>query len=338
MKQIWITKVGGPEVLQPQEAPDPQARSGEVRIRVKAAGINFADLLARQGLYPDAPKIPAVVGYEVAGLVDQVGAGAVFKIGDRVGAITRFGGYSEAVTVPQEFVFPIPSVLSFEEAAAIPVNYLTAWLMLLHQGNLQAGDKVLVHAVAGGVGQAALQICRWRQATVFGTASASKHARLKELGVEHCIDYHRQDFESEVRRLTGGSGVQIVLDAVGGESYRKSYRCLSALGKLMMFGISSFSPSDSRSLLSVAKGFLQMPSFKPIPLMNQNRGVMGFNLGHLWDRKELLNQSLGEILRQVEAGVFKPRVDRSFPLEQASQAHAYIHAHQNFGKVVLTAN
>lgn len=338
MKQVWITKVGGPEVLQLKEAPDPQVKAGTVRIRVKAAGINFADLLARQGLYPDAPKLPAVVGYEVAGLVDQIGEGADFKVGDRVGAITRFGGYSDVAIVPQEFVFPIPASLSFEEAAAIPVNYLTAWLMLLHQGNLQPGDKVLVHAAAGGVGQAALQICRWRGAAVFGTASAGKHARLKELGVEHCIDYHHQDFEAEVKRLTEGRGVQIVLDAVGGESYRKSYRCLSALGKLMMFGVSSFSPSDSRSLLSVAKGFLQMPSFKPIPLMNQNRGVMGFNLGHLWDRKDLLNQSLRDILQKVEAGVFKPMVDRSFPLEKASEAHAYIHAHQNFGKVVLTAN
>jgi NADPH:quinone reductase-like Zn-dependent oxidoreductase len=292
--------------------------------------------LARQGLYPDSPKPPVVVGYEVAGIVDGVGEGARFKLGDRVGAITHFGGYSDVVTVPQDFVFPIPKKLSFEEAAAIPVNYLTAWLMLMHQGHLRKGDKVLIHAAAGGVGQAALQICRMQEAETFGTASGSKHGRLKELGMDHCIDYHEQDFETEVKRMTGGKGLEIVLDAVGGESYKKSYNSLASLGKLMMFGISSFSPSDSRSLLSVAKGFLKMPSFKPIPLMNENRGVMGFNLGHLWDRKELLRTTLAEILQKIDAGVLKPQVDRTFPLEKVGLAHAYLHDHKNFGKVVLT--
>jgi NADPH:quinone reductase-like Zn-dependent oxidoreductase len=271
----------------------------------------------------------------VAGVVDQPGGG--FKAGDRVGAITRFGGYSDTVVVPEDFVFPLPAALSFEEGAAIPVNYLTAWLMLVSQGNVKAGDKVLIHAAAGGVGQAALQICKWRGAEVFGTASAGKHARLKELGVDHCIDYHGQDFESEVKRLTSGRGVEIVLDAVGGDSYRKSYNCLAPLGKLMMFGVSSFSPAESRSLVAVAKGFLKMPSFKPIPLMNENRGVMGFNLGHLWDRRDMLRKAIGDILKNVESGVFKPLIDRSFPLERAGEAHAYLHAHKNFGKVVLSA-
>lgn len=338
MRQVWITKTGGPEVLQVKEAADPIAKSGEIRIRVKAAGINFADLLARQGLYPDAPKLPAVVGYEVAGIVDQVGSGVTeFQEGDRVGAITRFGGYSDTVVSSAGLAFVLPAGLSFESAAAIPVNYLTAWLMLIHQGNLQKGDKVLVHAVAGGVGQAALQICRWKEATVFGTASAGKHGRLKELGVAHCIDYHNQDFELEIKNLTGGKGVEIVLDAVGGESYRKSYRCLSALGKLMMFGISSFSTGETRSVLSAVKGLLAMPTFKPIALMNTNRGVMGFNLGHLWDRGELLSASIKEILHRVVAGDFQPVVDKTFPLEKAGEAHAFLHAHKNFGKVLLTA-
>jgi len=324
-------------VLELREAPDPEAKTGELRIRVKAAGINFADLLARQGLYPDAPKLPTVVGYEVAGVVDQVGPGVTeFKAGDRVGAITHFGGYSDTVVVSSGFVFPLSPNLSFEQAAAIPVNYLTAWLMLVNQGNVKKGDKVLIHAVAGGVGQAALQICKWKEAEVFGTASASKHRRLTDLGVDHCIDYHTQNFEVEVKRLTQGHGVEIVLDAVGGESYKKSFDCLASLGKLMMFGISSFSTSDSRSLISVAKGLLKMPAFKPIPLMNSNRGVMGFNLGHLWNRKELLRTSLAEILKLVEAGVFIPIVDKSFPLQKAAEAHAYMHAHKNFGKVVLT--
>jgi len=336
MRQVWIPKIGAPEVLEVREAPDPQAGPGEIRIRVRAAGINFADILARQGLYPDAPKLPTVVGYEVAGVVDQVGEGArSFREGDEVGSLSRFGGYSDVVVVNEAIAYPKPRRLSFEQTAAIPVNYLTAWLMLIHQGNLQPKQKVLIHAVAGGVGQAALQICRWRQAEVFGTASAGKHERLGQLGVQHCIDYHHQDFEAQIKKLTKGKGVDLVLDAVGGESFKKSFRSLAPLGKLMMFGISSFSTGKTRSLWSAFKGYLAMPTFKPIPLLNKNLGVFGFNLGHLWRETDLLRASLGEILKLMESGVLDPLVDRSFSFAEAARAHAYIQEHRNFGKVLL---
>src|SRR3954467_12024354 len=165
MRQVWIPRHGGPEVLEVREAADPQPAAGEVRIRVAASGVNFADVLARMGLYPDAPPLPAVMGYEVAGTVDRVGAGVTgVQEGDRVGSTTRFGGYSDLVCVPAEQAWRLPAKLSFEQAAAIPVNYLTAWIMLVWLGNVRAGDRVLVHAAAGGVGQAALQICRWKGA------------------------------------------------------------------------------------------------------------------------------------------------------------------------------
>lgn len=336
MRQVWIPKVGGPEVLELRESPDPEPAEGQVRIRVAAAGVNFADILARLGLYPDAPRLPAVVGYEVAGVVDRVGPGSDrFEEGARVVALTRFGGYSETVTVPAVQALPIPDALSFEMAAAIPVNYLTAWLMLVRLGAVRAGERVLVHAVAGGVGQAALQICRWRGAIVFGTASAAKHERLRELGVAHCIDYHTQDFEAEVRRLTGGEGVDIVLDAIGGESFRKSYRSLAPLGRLFLFGVSSFAPEKRRNLLAALTGLLRMPSFRPIPLMHHNRGVFGVNLGRLWGRAALLRRMLEEIVARVGDGTFKPVVDRTFSFERAAEAHAYIQEHRNFGKVLL---
>lgn len=336
MRQVWIPKIGGPEVLELREAPDPQAGPGQIRIRVGAAGVNFADILARQGLYPDAPKLPAVVGYEVAGTVDQLGAGVKnFQEGNRVGAVTRFGGYSDVVVVPEAMAFPLPGNFNFETGAAIPVNYLTAYLMLIHQGNLKENEKVLIHAVAGGVGQAATQLCRWKGAEIFGTASAGKHARLQESGVHHCIDYHTQDFEKEVKRLTGGRGVDIVLDAVGGESFKKSFRCLAPLGKLFMFGISSFSTGKKRSLLSAVKGYLAMPAFKVIPLFNKSLGVFGFNLGHLWREQELLTKAIMQILQLMVEGTLHPRIDRSFPFSQAAEAHAYIQDHKNFGKVLL---
>jgi NADPH:quinone reductase-like Zn-dependent oxidoreductase len=321
-------------VLEVREAKDPEPGAGEVRIRVHACGVNFADIMARMGLYPDAPPLPCVVGYEVGGVIDAVGSGVTtLAKGDRVIGMTRFGGYSDVVVVPVDQALQISDKVSLEAAASIPVNYLTAWLMLVKLGNVSAGDRVLVHAVAGGVGQAAVQICKWRGATVIGTASASKHARLKELGVEHVIDYRTEDFEAAVKQRVGS--VDIVLDAVGGESFGKSYRVLSPMGRLFMFGISSFAPGETRSLIAALGGFLRMPKFRPPGLMNDNKGVHGVNLGHLWDQAEALRAMLDAVRERVEAGDFDPVVDASFDFEHAADAHRYIQDRKNFGKVLL---
>jgi len=335
MRQVWIPRWGGPEVLEVREAPDPEPGPGQVRIRVAAAGVNFADVMARIGLYPDAPKPPTVIGYEVAGTIDAVGPGTKLPVGTRVLAMTRFGGYSDVVVVPEPTAVPLPDGLSFEKAAAIPVNYLTAWTMLVWLGNSHPGEKVLVHAAAGGVGQAALQICKVRGAEVIGTASKSKHARLKELGVAHCIDYTTEDFEVEVKRITDGRGVDIVLDAVGGESFGKSYRSLAPLGRLFVFGGSAFAPKGTRNLLSVARAFFAMPTFKPMTMMSQNRGVHGVNLGHLWGETQKIRDILDDVMALVREGKLDPVVDKTFPFTQAGEAHRYLQERKNFGKVVL---
>lgn len=336
MKQVWIPKIGGPEVLEVREAPDPEPQPGQIRVRVNASGINFADILARMGLYPDSPKLPAVVGYEVAGVVDGVGEGAGdFRDGDRVLCMTRFGGYSDVVCVQQGAARRTPENLDDAGAASIPVNFLTAWLMLVRLGNIRRGERVLVHACAGGVGLAALQICRHFGAEVIGTASPSKHDRLREMGVAKCIDYHTQDFEEEVRRFTDGGGVDIALDAVGGESLAKSYRSLASLGRLFVFGASSLAPGSKRSWVSALIGLARMPTFKPLRLMSQNKGVLGVNLGHLWNRGEEMTAMLGEIADLFADGTFEPVVDKAFPFAEAAAAHQYIQDHKNFGKVVL---
>ncbi|HVR61474.1 MAG TPA: medium chain dehydrogenase/reductase family protein [Polyangia bacterium] len=336
MRQVWITRKGAPGVLAVRETADPTPAEGQVRVRVAAAGVNFADILARMGLYPDAPPLPCVVGYEIAGTVDAVGAGVTTcKTGDRVMALTRFGGYSDVVVVPAGQAIPIPAALAMEKAAAIPVNYLTAWIMLVRLGNLRAGERILIHAAAGGVGQACLQLARWRGAEIFGTAGAAKHDRLRQLGVSHCIDYHTQDFEAEIRRITGGRGVDLVTDAIGGKSFRKSYRSLAPMGRLFVFGVSSLAPKTRFSLLAAVRGLLAMPAFRPIPLMNDNRGVFGVNMGHLWDHAATLRAILDELLALVERGVLDPLVDKTFPFEHAADAHAYLQAHRNFGKVLL---
>ena len=218
----------------------------------------------------------------------------------------------------------------------LPVNYLTAWLMLVWLGRVREGDRVLVHAVAGGVGQAALQICRHFGAEVIGTASAAKHERLRELGVAHPIDYRSEDFEAAVKRVTDGRGVDIALDAVGGESFSKSYRSLAPLGRLYVFGASVMASGKRRSILNVLRHMLRMPKWRPLGLMDDNRGVHGVNVGHLWEEIAKLRRMLDEIVELTGQGKLQPVVDRTFPFDAASEAHAYIQERRNFGKVLLT--
>jgi NADPH:quinone reductase-like Zn-dependent oxidoreductase len=225
MKQIVITGHGGPEKLKIQEASGPTPSEGALRIRVKASGINFADILARQGLYPDAPKIPSVVGYEISGTVDAVGQGVDPSwVGKDVFALTRFGGYSDVVVVPLGQVFERPASLSHEQCAAIPVNYLTAWQLLVVMGSLSKDEAVLVHNAGGGVGLAAIDIARHIGARIFGTASSGKHAFLKERGLHEAIDYRTQDWSVELDKLTEGRGVELITDPLGGKHWKKSWR------------------------------------------------------------------------------------------------------------------
>ncbi len=336
MKQVEIPRYGGPEVLEVVERPDPEPGPGELRIAVRATGINFADILARMGLYRDAPKPPMVMGYEVSGVVDAAGSDAPAElVGQRVVAMTRFGGHADCVVVPAESAVRLPDAMGFEEAAAMPVVYLTAYHMLYHLGNLHPGERVLIHSAGGAVGLAAIQLCKRRGAEMFGTASAGKHERLRELGVSHCIDYRAEDFEQVVAERTDGKGVHIVLDAVGGASFKKSYRSLAKGGRLFCFGISSFAGAGKRSFWRTAGSVMAMPLFSPIRFMLDNKGVFGVNLGDLWDEQELVLGELNALLELYAAGDIRPAVDRAFPLEQAADAHRYIQERKNFGKVVL---
>jgi NADPH:quinone reductase-like Zn-dependent oxidoreductase len=341
MKAVVLTGHGGPEVLQVQERPDPPVGPGEVRIAVKAAGINFADTMARVGLYPDAPKPPCVLGYEVAGEVESVGEGVdSVKEGDRVVAGVRFGGQAEMVSVPAEQVLPLPDRLSFEQGAAVPVNYATAYTALVLMAGVKEGERALIHAAAGGVGTAAVQIARHHGAEVFGTASASKHDRLRELGVAHAIDYRSQDFELEVRRLTDGQGVDVVIDATGPTNFRKDYRLLRQGGRLVMYGLAEASAGtgrDMRKLIgSLARmPFATLPWWKSLQLMNENKGVFGLNMLHWWDREGDVNRITGPLLDELEAGELEPVVAESFPFERAGDAHRLIADRGNIGKVVL---
>lgn len=341
MKALVQTGTGGPEVLQVQERPDPPVRAGEVRIAVKAAGVNFADTMARVGLYPDAPKPPCVMGYEVAGEVESVGDGVSdFKVGDRVMAGTRFGGQAELVSVPADQALPLPERLSFEQAAAFPVNYGTAYAALVLVGGVREGCRVLIHAAAGGVGIAATQIARNAGAEIYGTASAAKHDAIRAQGVAHPIDYRGLDFEAETMRLTNGEGVDLILDALGPTSFRKDYRLLRPGGRLVMYGLSEGTSGGNRDLPAMLKSLAKMPWatipwWKSLALMNENKGVFGLNMLKWWEREGNLDRVTQPLLADLEAGRLDPVVAESFSFERAGDAHRFIGERRNVGKVVL---
>jgi len=338
VKAIWIPKHGKPDVLELRNSPDPIPRRGEVRIRVRASGINFADIMARQGLYQDAPPPPLVVGYEVSGVIDAVGEGVTERNeGQRVIALTRFGGYADAVCVEATQTFSMPQQMSFEDAAAIPVTYLTAYHMLFNVFRLRAGDHILIHQAAGGVGTAASQLCRSVEGvTTFGTASKAKHDYVRQNGCNYAIDYHSVDYAVEIRKLTHGRGVDCVLDALGGVDWRKGFSLLTPGGLLIPFGWANMAKSGKRRLTQVVGQLTRLPWWTPIRLMQENKGVAGVNMGHLWDERELLVDAFAALFQLYEQGAINPHVDRCFAFEQAAQAHAFIEAGQNVGKVLLT--
>src|SRR5258706_1177650 len=336
MRAIVTTRNGDVDVMKVETRPDPTPGKGEVVIRVKAGGLNFADIMARQGLYPDGPKKPCVMGYEVSGMVEAVGEGVDQSwLGNPVIAMTRFGGQAELVSVPLKQIFEKPEQLTFEQGAAIPVNYLTAWALLVTMGGLQKDEAVLIHNAGGGVGLAALDIAKHIGAKTYGTASVGKHEFLKTRGLDHAIDYRGHDWLPELMKLTGNRGVELVIDPLGGSSWKKSYRALRTTGRMGVFGMSTASASGIRGKLRALKAVMQTPRFNPLGLMSRNKGVFGLNLGHLWGEGDKVASWMSEIMRGIDDAWIRPHVDRAFPFDQIAEAHRYLAGRQNVGKVVL---
>ena len=339
MRALVITEYGGPEVLKIEERPDPQPGPGEVRVKVKAAGINFADLLARMGLYDDAPKAPCVVGYEFAGEIDAVGEGVTdYTPGQRVLGGSRFGAYAELVVTGATEIVPLPEDWSYEEGAAFVVHYVTAYAGLVRYGSLREGEDVLLHAAAGGVGIASTQVARLIGAgTIYGTASASKHDVIRSIGVDHPIDYANKDFRKEVRRISGEKApLDLVMDAIGGSSFRKSWSLLGAGGRLVCFGASSVMSGEKRNIGAIARMAATTPIFHPVPMMQSSRAVIGLNMLRLWDAKGSFDEYLTPLRDWIDQGKLRPVVAEAFPLERGGDAHRFLGERKNVGKVVLT--
>jgi NADPH:quinone reductase-like Zn-dependent oxidoreductase len=336
VRALVLKKQGPPDqALELQDWPEPEPGPGQVLVEVRAAGINFADVLARMGLYPDAPKTPCVMGYEVAGTVAAVGPEVDgFPVGDRVVAATHFGGFAERAVADVPNVLRLPDGWTFEQGAALPVNYGTAYAALVLMANVRRGETVLVHMAAGGVGIAALQILKTLGAEAIGTASAPKHDAIRAQGAAHTIDYRNQDVAEEVKRITEGRGADVVLDALG--EFRQSYKLLRAGGRLVMYGASNIAGGERRNLLRAAREVARMPRFNPLRLMSHSKAAIGLNLLTLWDDRgslEVVTAPLGEMLEQ---GKINPVVAESFPFDRAADAHRFIQERKNIGKVVLT--
>lgn len=304
MKAVLLHSTGGPEQLEYADVPEPAAGDGEVLVRVRAAGINFADLLVRQGRYPQAPPLPTVLGSEVAGEVQ----------GRRVMALPRSGGggYAETVAVDERWLVPLPDGASFEEGAAFLMTFLTAWLPLTRQARVEPGATVLVHAAAGGVGSAAVQLARHLGARVVATASSDeKREFARELGAEETYDY--ESFTEHVR-------ADVVVDPVGGEVLVASLRTLKPLGTLLAIGYAGGVWAE----------------LDPALLVGRNIGVQGFYLGRLMShRPEVVQEAIGEVVRLWEEGAVRPIVGAVYPLADAAEAHRLIEERRHRGKVVL---
>ena len=342
MRGMVVRRYGPPEVFESRDLPDPQPKAGEVLIRVRAVGINFADLLQRMGIYPGTPKPPFVPGLEIAGVVEKIAdagksaEGQPLKTGDAVAALTHFNAYAEWVVVPRAQIYRLPAGMPFDDAAAIPVNYLTAYHSMFAMGNLQSGDRILIHGAAGGVGIAAVHLAKARGLVIFGTAGPAKQEYLRKIGVEHAIDYTKNNFVDVVHKFAP-DGIEMAMDAIGGKSFADSERCLGPTGRLVVYGFSAAAgPDGKRSWFRSLRALMQTPRFHPLKLMSLNHAIIGVSLGGMQARNAALRGELDELFRMYTAGKIKPVIGKSFPLAEAAAAHRFIHERKNIGKVVLT--
>jgi synaptic vesicle membrane protein VAT-1 len=339
MQAVFITKAGGPKVVQIREVSQPAPGDGQALVKVEAAGFNYAEVVARSGFYPDAPKFPFIPGYEFAGIVSETENAANIKPGDRVMGVCMFGAQAQYVTVSEDQLLVIPDKMSFEEASAIPVNYITAYFALFKMANLKDNEKVLIHACAGGVGVAATQLALIKKAELFGTTSSDEKAAFaKKQGIAHAINYKRNDFATEITRLTNGEGVNIVLDSVGGQTFRKSLNLLTPGGRIICYGVADMLSGGRKNLLGILWKFLTTPKVKVLDLIQNNRCIFGLSLNRFIDESQFIIPVLAELINLYTQGIIKPIISKVFKLNECAEAHALLESGKSTGKLILNMN
>ncbi|XP_016342471.1 synaptic vesicle membrane protein VAT-1 homolog isoform X2 [Sinocyclocheilus anshuiensis] len=337
-RALVLTGYGGYDKVKLQvKKGKPALKSGEVMVRVKMCVLNFADLMARQGLYDRLPSPPVTPGMECSGIIEAVAEDVTDrKVGDKVLVLNRSGMWQDVVVVATTHTFLMPEGMSFEEAAALSVNYITAYLMLFDFGHLRPNQSVLIHMAAGGVGIAATQLCKTvNDVTVFGTASASKHEVISQGGVTHPIDYRTRDYVEEIRKISP-KGLDIVLDPLGGSDTHKGYNLLKPMGKLISYGAANMLAGQKKNLFAVAKTWYQQFSVHTLSLIQGNRSVCGFHMGYLDSETELIAQAMAAVMDLYRQGKIKPRIDSTYHLEQVGDAMRRMQERSNIGKIILT--
>ncbi|XP_056404009.1 synaptic vesicle membrane protein VAT-1 homolog [Hyla sarda] len=336
-KSLVLSAHGGYDKVKLQtKKGQPKPKAGELLVRVRACGLNFSDLLARQGVCDRLPSMPVSLGMECAGIVEELGEDVTDRqVGDKVMVFCRYGLWQELVTVPASRTFIMPEGMSFEEGAAFLVNYITAYMIIFHFGNLRPKQSILIHMAAGGVGNAAIQLCKTvKDVTIFGTASASKHEALKESGVTHLIDYRTSDYVDEVRKISP-KGVDIVLDPLGGSDTCKGYNLLKPMGRLVIYGAANLLTGQKKNIMALAKSWWNQFSINAMQLIGANKAVCGYLLGRLDEETELLGEVVATLLDLYKQGQIKPKIDSVYPFEQVGDAMRQMQEKKNIGKVIL---
>ena len=337
MKAAVLIRTGDPDkAFEIREVPNPKINAGEVLVKVEGFGLNFADVMARMGLYADAPPIPSILGYDVVGHVTEVAPDITHvKVGDRVTAMTRFGGYAEYVAAIGMGVAKIADNVPVGEATALTTQYCTAYFAAADVVNLFEGDRVLIHSAAGGVGTALLQYAKHKGCEIFATVGSDTKAKLvKDAGAHHAINYSTQDFEQEVKRITDGKGVDVIFDAVGGSYMKTGFRSLAPGGRIVCYGAADISDRNIFGKISTLLGF---GIYHPMQFMNTSKALIGVNMLRIADNNPArLKRSLDNVVRLHDEGVFKPLIGRVFPVSQLGEAHAFLGGRGSTGKVTVT--
>lgn len=339
--KVVIHRAGSYDRLTLETGPTPTPGPREVRIEVKAAGVNYADVIVRMGLYASAKELvgwPITPGFEVAGVVSAVGAEVDdLEVGTRVFAVSLFGGYASDLVVPRHQVFAIPDSMSFVEAASVPVVALTAWFALFELAHPRPGAKVLIHSAAGGVGLSLVQMAKIAGCEVVGVVGGShKVETAKAHGCDHVIDKSTQDLWAEAERLAP-EGYDVVLDANGVATLKDSYAHTRRAGKLVVYGFSTMMPKTGGrpSYLKLAVDYLRTPRFNPLDMTNESRSVLAFNLSYLFDRRDILEDSMRDIATWLAEGKLRPAPATEYPLGEIAAAHRDIESGRTVGKLVL---
>jgi len=339
MKAFTLTKYGNPSVLKITEISEPNPNAGEIRIKIKKIGMNYAEILSRKGMYGWAPKLPYILGMEAFGEIDALGENVSSReIGEHVIVGTQFGSYAEKIIIKERQALPAIESFSPEENAAFSVNYLTAWVSLFEMARLRSTDSVLIHAAAGGVGTAAVQLAKHFGCIVYGTAGNDEKIKLlSDLNIDGAINYRTQDFEKEIKKMTNGKGVDVILEVVGGEVYKKSLRLLSPLGRIIVVGFASMN-LQKWNPLSWLRTWRDMPKTTIMKMAEKSYGVMATHLGYLLPNEKQLQHTWNELCTFMEAHEIKPVVGHLFDFDEIAKAHELMESRKSKGKIVINVS